>query len=106
MAWSIVRGDDMSALTERIDLEVVDPVEDTRSRGRGYAFDYAYERDGRWYGGEYWFRDNDFEPGQRLTACIDPDRPSNHVITLRGQPCGRERIYGNFIQEATPRPAP
>lgn len=105
VGWSITRGDDMSALTQRVELTVIDPREDSR-RGNGYAFDYAYEIDGQWYGHDDWIKDDYWSPGQGLTACIDPDRPQDHVMTLYDEECGQPDISGNFIIEATPRPAP
>lgn len=107
-AYFIVRGDDMSALTERVELTVVDTREVSRgSEGSGYSFDYAYEAGGRWYGAtEKWIDDDYWSPGDPYSACIDPEQPEDHVLTLYDEKCGEKRIAGNFIQQATPRPAP
>jgi hypothetical protein len=107
-AWLITRGDDQSALTERVELTVIDPHEDRDpTQGGGYTFDYAYEKGGQWYGGgEEFIRDNYWSPGQTLTACIDPDEPAQHVITLRFERCGQETIVVGSIKRAEPRGAP
>ncbi len=100
-------GDDQSALTERVELTVSDPQEERQSDlGTGYRFDYAYRADGRWYGGEDWIRDNYWTPGQALSACIDPDQPQDHVITIRDERCGQESIVSGSVATAEPTTAP
>lgn len=106
-AFVMGRGEDQSGLTKRVDLTVTDPEESyDPTTGGGYTFDYAYEQGGRWYGGEREIRDNYWRPGQPLTACINPDQPREHVITIRLEPCGQEIIVGGMIKEAAPTAAP
>ncbi len=105
-AWLMSRGEDQSALAERVELTVIEPREVGTGTGSGYRFDYAYERDGRWYGDERFVADDYWSPGQPITACIDPDDPRQHVVTLRQDTCGQKSIVAGLIQEATRRPAP
>lgn len=105
-AFVITRGEDQSALTERVQLTVIDPHDAGTGTSSGYRFDYAYERDGRWYGGERFVNNSYWSPGQPITACIDPEDPRKHVITLREDTCGQETIVAGLIKEATSRPAP
>jgi hypothetical protein len=105
-AWLMSRGEDQSALTERVELTVIDPRKVGTGTDGGYRFDYAYERDGRWYGDDRFVNDSYWSPGQPVTACIDPEHPRQHVVTLRRDTCGTKTIVGGRIQEATPRPAP
>lgn len=106
-AWLITRGEDQSALTERVELTVLAP-RDSRypTVGSGHEFDYAYQKDGRWYGGERFIRDNYWTPGQALTACINPEEPAEHVVTIRDENCAQETIVVGTIKKGTPRPAP
>jgi hypothetical protein len=106
-AYLISRGDDQSALTERVELTVTDPQESRDpTQGRVYRFDYAYEHEGKWFAGQDKIRDNYWTPGQPLTACIDPDEPSEHVVTIRRERCGQEVIVGGSVERATPTTAP
>ncbi|ROR89354.1 hypothetical protein [Nocardioides aurantiacus] len=103
----LTRGGDESALTEKVELTVIDPQEKYDSTvGDGYKFDYAYQHDGTWYGGDDWVADDYWQPGSALLACIDPADPAQHVITYRYERCGQESIVGSGPIEATPRPAP
>lgn len=105
--WTFAGAEDQSALTERVDLTTSNARETTKGSTRNaWEFDYAYEHDGTWYGETDWIAATDWSPGDPLTACIDPDHPEDHVVTLRMQRCGQEVIHGNKIIEATPRPAP
>jgi hypothetical protein len=106
VVWLMSRGEDQSALTERVQLTVIDPHDVGTGTGSGYRFDYAYERDGHWYGGERFVRNNYWSPGQPITACIDPDHPRQHVITLRQDTCGQKTIVAGLIEKATPTTAP
>lgn len=105
-AFVITRGDDQSALTERVELTVIDPEDVGTGSDSGYRFDYAYERGGQWYGDERFVNDRNWSPGQPITACVDPDDPRDHVVTLRNDPCGEDTIVAGSIQQATPREAP
>lgn len=108
VAFVITRGEDQSALTERIQVTVTNPRETYYPKtGTHYEFDYAYQVDGQWYGGVHDIRDNYWQPGQFLWACFNPDRPRDHVLTFRsGELCGHEFIVGGSIDKATPTPAP
>jgi hypothetical protein len=106
-AFLVTRGDDQSALTQRVALTVSDPQESRDpTQGRVYRFDYAYEHEGRWYAGEDRIRDNYWTPGQKLTACIDPDHPREHVVTIRMERCGQEIIVAGDVETASPTTAP
>lgn len=106
-AFVVTRGDDQSALTERVTVTVIDPRETYDSTtGSGYAFDYAYEHDGTWYGGDDSVADDYWAPGTELRACIDPGSPARHVLTYRAEKCGQESIVSGSVLEGTERPAP
>ena len=105
-AWLVVRGDDQSGLTQRVEATVLDPREVGTGTGSGYRFAYAYEVDGQWYGYDrYVVNERVWNPGDPISVCVDPDDPHRHVVSLV-RPCGQERTDGNFVKEATPRPAP
>ncbi len=106
-AFTITRGGDQSALTERIELTVIAPQEKYDSTvGEGYRFDYAYERDGQWYGGDDWVADDYWTPQAQLVACVNPDEPREHVLTYQFEKCGQESIVNGKVRQGEPRSAP
>ena len=105
-ALLVTRGEDQSALTERVELTVIGPREVGTGSDSGYRFDYAYEHDGKWYGADRFVNERSWSPGQPITGCIDPDHARQHVVTLRNDTCGEKSIVAGSIQKATPRAAP
>lgn len=105
-AWLVVRGDDQSGLTRQVEVVVIGPHEVGSGTTSGYLFDYAYRADGAWYGEDrYFVNDRAWKPGAPILACLDPQDPSRHVLSI-SRPCGQERTNGNSVKTATPRPAP
>lgn len=105
--WLFTRGGSQADLSRHLPATVVSSRESyDRSVGSGYQFDYAYRVDGRWYGGEDFVARRYWTPGQAVSVCVDPTRPRQHVLTLRGERCGQDVITGDGTSEATPRPAP
>ena len=105
-AFVITQGEDQSALTERVELTVIDPRDVGTGSDSGYRFDYAYEVAGQWYGAERFVNERNWSPGQPITGCVDPDDPRDHVVTVRNDPCGEETIVAGSITQASPREAP
>ena len=78
-AFVITQGEDQSALTERVELTVINPRDVGTGSDSGYRFDYAYEVAGQWYGAERFVNERNWSPGQPITGCVDPDDPRSLV---------------------------
>ncbi len=106
VVWFVIGGTDSQ---EAQDHEVTVGVthyekevgQSSASRTR-YRLDYGYEYAGKSYRGTGYVPFRLWQPGQGLTACIDPDHPTRHALhPRRAVKCG---TYLGTPGTATPVP--
>lgn len=100
--WRVTHPD-QSDLSTRVDL-VLGPHTETNAGGQvtqDYRVIYTYEVDGHTYRDKVRTIDDDWLPGDALTACVDPSDPARHAVLLgedAGE-CGEENLH-NRTQRA------
>ncbi len=95
---------DQSHLSKQVELTVLSATEGTRNSSvsrYGFRVQYTYEFDGTTYVSEEFVPLKNWEPGQPLRACLDPESPATHAVQLNPRPdCGS---YAGTEQTATPQ---
>lgn len=98
---------DQSDLNEQVELAVRSATEETRKSSvsrYGFLVEYAYQFEGTTYVNDQFVPLRNWQPGQPLRACLDPDSPSRHAVQLNPEP-NCDGVYVGAEQTATPQPS-
>jgi hypothetical protein len=94
--------DDTSDLTREVSVTVVE----SRDLGQTFAVDYAYRVEGEWWADDETFDQAWWRPGDAIRACVDPEEPARHAVTVTpGERCGDGSVGGG-VHTAEPTSPP
>lgn len=93
-----------SHLNEQVQVTVLSATEETRKSSvsrYGFRVQYSYEFDGTTYIDDQFVPLRNWQPGQPLRACLDPDSPARHAVQLNPEP-NCDGSYAGTEQTARP----
>lgn len=83
---------EQGALTDQVDVEIVRTAPETWGTtgmpNDGHRLWYRYEHGGETWGHQTRLTDTQWQVGQPLDACVDPDDGARHAIRIFDLPCG------------------